>query len=607
MTKILLADIVYERSGASPLIVPMPIGGIANYAKEYSKFDLDIRVVRTIDQYIKTISAEKFDIAGFSHYCWNARLSGIMARKLKAAQPACVVIFGGPNIPIDTNIQENFVRKHPQVDLFIEKEGEIAFTNCIDSLIACDFDINLVKEMELPSLRSVLNGNFITSPLESRIKDLDIIPSPYLNGLMDQFLELGFTPILQTKRGCPFSCEFCGEGEKYHTSISRYSLERLHDEIKYLSRKMSSLQHLEFSKYLYLCDSNSGMYREDLECANFLKEAQMNFDWPRTIIASTGKNSKDRTIEYASRLDGALSMTASVQSTDMDVLKNIKRDNVSIDVMKKVAIGVSSHEVHSEVILGLPGDTYGKHLKTIKDLMDSRIPFISILQLIILADTPMASPSYIGRYGLDVRYRLLAKGAAKTEIEGKFVTVAEIEAVCVGNKEMSFENYQSCRTSDFFVALFYNHIFSEGSFDWFENAEKSPFEYLQALLDQERPLEFSMLVDNFLDDLEKELYEDASEIEDLLNQEETYDLIKSNKLGFNITLHYIQKSIEMNNTVLNFALCAAEKVGGADFRDILQEDIRLNAKWGNAERSINQRSIEHNIADPKMFSGAMPR
>ena len=39
--------------------------------------------------------------------------------------------------------------------------------------------------------------------------DLTLIPSPYLSGRLDQFLDGKLMPVIQTNRGCPFSCTFC--------------------------------------------------------------------------------------------------------------------------------------------------------------------------------------------------------------------------------------------------------------------------------------------------------------------------------------------------------------------------------------------------------------
>ena len=50
----------------------------------------------------------------------------------------------------------------------------------------------------------------------------------------------------------------------------------------------------------------------------------------------------------------------SVQSMDQEVLTNIKRDNISVDKMMQLAPAIKDAKLltRSEVISGLPGDTY---------------------------------------------------------------------------------------------------------------------------------------------------------------------------------------------------------------------------------------------------------
>jgi hypothetical protein len=48
-----------------------------------------------------------------------------------------VTIFGGPNYPTTPHEQNRFLRAYPQIDFYVAKEGEIAFTKLIEELLAC--------------------------------------------------------------------------------------------------------------------------------------------------------------------------------------------------------------------------------------------------------------------------------------------------------------------------------------------------------------------------------------------------------------------------------------------------------------------------------------
>ena len=55
-----------------------------------------------------------------------------------------------------------------------------------------------------------------------RIKELDEIPSQNLTGLMDKFFDGKLIPVIQTTRGCPFSCNFCVESDSYYSKIQSF-------------------------------------------------------------------------------------------------------------------------------------------------------------------------------------------------------------------------------------------------------------------------------------------------------------------------------------------------------------------------------------------------
>lgn len=201
---ILLADLCYERRSPSPLPVPYAVGLISSYLKRQLGPQVNVTIVRTIARFYEAIESRQFHVAGFSHYVWNANLSKTAATHLKSAQPSCVVVFGGPNLPIHRERQEWCVRALTCTDFFIEKEGEVPFANLVSALIDTDFDCDAVKELRLKSVRSVREGHFLTSAVDDRTLALDSIPSPYLEGLMDEFLYAGFTPMIENNRGAHF-------------------------------------------------------------------------------------------------------------------------------------------------------------------------------------------------------------------------------------------------------------------------------------------------------------------------------------------------------------------------------------------------------------------
>ena len=87
---------------------------------------------------------------------------------------------------------------------------------------------------------------------------LDDIPSPYLGGFLDKFLDRGLVPILQTNRGCPFSCAYCCSAVAYYNKVAFFSVNRVREEIEYIAERVKSPS-------MQIHDSNFGMFEQDYE------------------------------------------------------------------------------------------------------------------------------------------------------------------------------------------------------------------------------------------------------------------------------------------------------------------------------------------------------
>src|SRR5262249_53562257 len=148
-------------------------------------------------------------LVGFSNYVWNCNLSLGFARAIKDCFPSVIIVFGGPNLAYDPTEQEQFLRENPQIDFHVVKEGETAFCNLVRTLIENNWDTGSVTEQAISNLVFVdHDGRFRSSPKIERVP-LEILPSAYTSGLMDEFFDGKLYPIIQTNRGCPFECTFC--------------------------------------------------------------------------------------------------------------------------------------------------------------------------------------------------------------------------------------------------------------------------------------------------------------------------------------------------------------------------------------------------------------
>ena len=91
--------------------------------------------------------------------------------------------------------------------------------------------------------------------------------SPYLSGLMDEFMHSDYQPLIQTSRFCPYTCAFCVSG-KNRGKLRGYPIEQIEEELKYVSKRYADRPH----HTMYLVDENFGILKRDVEIAKLLRE-----------------------------------------------------------------------------------------------------------------------------------------------------------------------------------------------------------------------------------------------------------------------------------------------------------------------------------------------
>ena len=107
------------------------------------------------------------------------------------------IIMGGPNIT-PTGRDRRLPRQHEYVDKYCLYSGEAA-ADIVRFLIALPPEQRTAAALR----RAAIDGSYaladgkLAGNAQYRIEDdLDYIPSPYLSGLMDEFLDEGFIPII---------------------------------------------------------------------------------------------------------------------------------------------------------------------------------------------------------------------------------------------------------------------------------------------------------------------------------------------------------------------------------------------------------------------------
>lgn len=454
MKNIFISDLSYVTAGGlTSEFLPYGVGCIKSYFKKYarSRDFYDLAIFQDPERFISAYLSNPPEVVAFSNYSWNRDLSYGLAEAVKRRAPSTLVVFGGPNYPLEDHLRERWFNRYPAIDVYVTGEGEEPFAALIDRWSESG-DIEAVKRAGIEGCHALVDGKlFRSSAVTPRLKSLELVPSPYVQGYLDEFLDNPkLIPLTETNRGCPFQCTFCEKGVSSWNKLTFGSLGRFEEEIRYIAQRTKSA-------FLTLADNNFGMFKEDAEAAKAMTKTYREFGYPLQVYSATGKSRYDLVAGAMKELEGRMPVTVAVQSLDKDVLKNIKRKNLPLENLIEVSQGRLSagQRSRSEVILGLPGDTKEKHVNTLCELMDAGVGFVLAYTLILLDGSEMNTEVDREKWRTKTKFRINHRCFGSYQFEDTRIRAAEIEEVVVGQDTLSFEDYLQCRLFYFTVGVFY--------------------------------------------------------------------------------------------------------------------------------------------------------
>lgn len=346
---------------------------------------------------VKTTVArmDQCDVFGASCYIWNNEYTLALAAEVKRRFPRCLVVLGGPHVPLRS---AQFFHRHPFADVLVHYEGEQAFADILRHY----HGVGGPNFVDIPGLSIQLpDGEAFKTPNRDRIADLSILPSPYLTGVFDEVIkaDYDFHASQETNRGCPYSCTFCDWGSNTMAKLKQFPIERLVAEIEWFAERKIDL--------LYNCDANYAIFPRDLELTEKMAEIKRRTGFPKKFRAAYAKNSNDAVFNVARILHKAgmnKGVTLSFQSMHDETLQLIKRKNIKIENFADIigryrAEGIATY---SEIIVGLPGETYDSFADGLNLLVESgQHDSLQVYTCEVLPNSEMGHPEYQKLHGLE--------------------------------------------------------------------------------------------------------------------------------------------------------------------------------------------------------------
>ena len=537
--RIYLGDLTYDTVAISTEAMPLNVGFIGAYCKEQFGERVEISVFKYIHDIENAIKKSPPDVLALSNYIWSYNLSSEIFKIVKDIDKSIVTIWGGPNFPLDFPSQEKFMKKHPEIDVYVPIEGEVGFANTIQRILDAESTEKIEQKIRNEPIEHCISrnkeGKLQNTFTGYRIKNLDLeIPSPYTTGLLDKFFDGKLAPILQTTRGCPFHCSFCTDGSDEVNKVNRFGKERVKADVDYIAKKVPNNTHT-----LYISDLNFGMLPGDMNTCDAIVETQEKYNFPTKILSTTGKNNKERIIESIKKLNGTVALSMSVQSMDQEVLENIRRPNISVDKMLALAPTIREYGLRttSEVILGLPGETYEKHVEGLRQLINAKMDFVVIHNCMLLNGSEMNTPKDRERFGFKTKFRIVPRDFGVLS-NGK--KVCEIEEIVIGSDSLSFDEFLELRLIGFVLWVSNQGIVFDALLKFLREKNVDVFDLFHNMAKNhhDAPNSIKEIFDSFIKSTKNELWDSTEDIKEFIQEDENYNKLVSGESGFNVIQYH---------------------------------------------------------------------
>jgi radical SAM superfamily enzyme YgiQ (UPF0313 family) len=340
---------------------------------------------------IEQIAQQHRPICLLSSYVWNHQANMQAAREIRARNADAIIIFGGPEVPKYIGVTEQFLEQNPCIDIAILGEGEVACAEVLQALVGATRVSGCAQLEQVAGIVFQSDTGPLRTAERTRLKHIDHLPSPYLQGEFEPWFRNFSNAILETNRGCPYGCTYCDWGSATLEKISKFDPQRVIAEIEYIAGTGAEV--------IFIADANFGMLEQDIEIAKALVEIKARTGFPKKLNTNFAKNGGRRLMAVIKILhDGGLLPTGiiALQTTDEKVLAAIKRDNIKTASYIKMMEYFNGEGIPmaSDIMIGLPGQTVDSLARDLQFCFDWKVSANGNYTS-MMPNAPMAEESYV--------------------------------------------------------------------------------------------------------------------------------------------------------------------------------------------------------------------
>lgn len=365
-----------------------------------------------VDNVTSELYMEKGDVYVFSFYIWNISFNKMLMDNLRLLLKEAVFLIGGPEVSHDPVNSMEFL----PCDYLMEGEGEELFPEVLRVLEG-------KKKREDVLGLYYREGDRIFYTGRRKAPKMEDILFPYedgdLNELSNRIL------YYEAQRGCPYRCSYCLSS--IDKNLRKRPLKLVYQELDWFINK--GIKLVKFVDRTFNMDDEYSY--SILQYIKHKKEVLKDGMVTSFHVEISGGILTDRTIDLLRKIPKNLvQIEAGIQSTNSKTLHNVNRlDNFKeIDRKLRKIIEKGRVHVHTDLILGLPGDGEESFIKSFNDAMDMEPDTLQVGFLKVLKGTEIYKRS--GEYCIDYRkyppYEVLQTRDQSYEFLIKFKHIEEI-------------------------------------------------------------------------------------------------------------------------------------------------------------------------------------
>jgi len=344
---------------------PITLGVLAAIAKQHGPvrlFDGNIEKT-TMQQLLDDIGAFAPDLlvvnTGFPSIENDMSITALIKQRFPDIRVVAVGVYF-------TLLEEESLKAQAAVDFGIIGEPEATFDELLKCLQTKAADLSLIKGLAYRDAHGVRINK--RRPL---IEELDSIPRPARELFNNNAYRLPhnnrtFT-LINSARGCPFTCTYCIVRPYYGSKVRRHSIDYIITEVKECVAKYN-IQEFLFWEEVFSLDKQFVA-----ELCKAFRDNELAIRWAATTRVDTLDESTLRLMKDS----GCYLLGLGIESSSQTILDNAKKRQSIDDIRRAVALCKKvGLQTMGHFIFGLPGETRQTAQATINFMLELGLDFV---------------------------------------------------------------------------------------------------------------------------------------------------------------------------------------------------------------------------------------